>query len=275
MLSKTNDITLNKIQDMNKLMITLGATIFLFSCNYTKVKTLETQIAGKDEQIELLNAQLEHIQSTNSGLLDRMAELSVISQSDSRSIQHSLENINRQNAYIQDLTDMIHEKDSINFALVSNLKKSLIDINDQDIQVEVKGSAVYVSISDNLLFSTASSKVSKEAYEVLGKVARIINDHDQVNVLVEGHTDNVPIANEKYSDNWDLSVLRSTSVVRVLQEEYNVDPQRITAAGRASYLPKMANSTSAGKRKNRRTEIIITPKLDQFFKLLESEDLVG
>ena len=260
---------------MNKLMITLGATIFLFSCNYTKVKTLETQIIGKDEQIALLNEQLEHIQSTNSGLLDRMAEMSVISQSDSRSIQHSLENINRQNAYIQDLTDMIHEKDSINFALVSNLKRSLIDIDDQDIQVEVKGSAVYVSISDNLLFNTASAKVSKEAYEVLGKVARIINDHDQVNVLVEGHTDNVPIANEKYSDNWDLSVLRSTSVVRVLQEEYNVDPQRITAAGRASYLPKMANSTSAGKRKNRRTEIIITPKLDQFFKLLESEDLVG
>lgn len=260
---------------MTKYLIGICSIIVLSSCNNAKIKTLETQVVNKDEQIEQLASQLKHIQETNSGLLDRMADLSVINQTDARSIQSSLENINRQNTYIQDLTDKIHEKDSINFALVNNLKRSLIDINDEDIQVEVRGSAVYVSISDNLLFRTASSKVSQNAYDVLSKVATVINDHDQLNVLIEGHTDDVPISNEKYNDNWDLSVLRATSVARVLQNEYYVDPQRITAAGRASYVPKMNNNTTAGRSKNRRTEIIITPKLDQFFKLLESPELAG
>ena len=134
----------------------------------------------------------------------------------------------------------------------------------EDIQVEVKGSAVYVSISDNLLFSTASSKVSKEAYEVLGKVARIINDHDQVNVLVEGHTDNVPIANEKYSDNWDLSVLRATTIVKILVEEGKVDPKRVLAAGRGEFMPLNNDNTKEGRQQNRRTEIILTPKLIKY-----------
>lgn len=239
------------------------------------MKTLETQVVNKDEQIKQLSDQLEHIQQTNSGLLDRMADLSVINKTDAQSIQSSLVNINRQNAYIQDLTDKIHEKDSINFALVSNLKRSLLNMDDKDIQVEVRGSAVYVSISDNLLFRSASSKVSKNAYQVLAKVASVINDHEQLNVLVEGHTDDVPISNEKYTDNWDLSVLRATSVVRVLQEEYYVNPERITAAGRASYVPKNDNASSTDKSQNRRTEIIITPKLEQFFKLLESPELAG
>lgn len=236
------------------------------SCN----KALKSELAAKTEQVNQLNSQLEHLQNSNSSLLDRMSELSVINQTDAKSIQNSLENINRQNSFIQNLTEKIHQKDSINFVLVSNLKRSLIDIDDEDIQVEVRGSAVYVSISDNLLFRSASSKVSPQAYNALSKVAMVINDHNQLNVLVEGHTDNVPIGNERYKDNWDLSVLRATSVVRVLQEEFKVDPARLTAAGRSSYIPKMANVTSAGRSKNRRTEIIITPKLDQFFKLLEA-----
>lgn len=249
----------------------LIALIFIFafvSCENPKVKTLESQVAQ-------LSDQLDHLQSSNTSLLDRLSDLSVINQTDARSIQSSLENINRQNAYILDLTDKIQEKDSINLALVSNLKRSLININDEDIQVEVKGSAVYVTISDNLLFRTGSAHVSTAAYQVLSKVASVINDHDQLNVLVEGHTDDVPISNSKISDNWDLSVLRATSVVKVLQEEFYVNPERLTAAGRSQYVPKMSNSTTAGKRKNRRTEIIITPKLDQFFKLLESPELPG
>lgn len=245
------------------------------SCNIGKVKSLQIQLDEKNNQVEQLNSQLEHLQQTSASLLDRMSELSVINQTDAKSIQNSLENINRQNSFIQDLTEKIHEKDSINFVLVSNLKRSLIDVDDEDIQIEVKGSAVYVSISDNLLFKTASSKVSPQAYSALSKVATVINDHNQLNVLVEGHTDNVPINNDRYKDNWDLSVQRAASVVRILQEEYGVDPARLTAAGRSSYIPKMANVTSAGRSKNRRTEIIITPKLDQFFKLLESPDLPG
>jgi chemotaxis protein MotB len=251
------------------IILIVGVLMLTTSCN----KALKSELAAKTEQIDQLNSQLEHLQNTSASLLDRMSELSVINQTDAKSIQNSLENINRQNSFIQNLTEKIQQKDSINFVLVSNLKRSLIDIDDEDIQVEVRGSAVYVSISDNLLFQSASSKVSPQAYNALSKVAMVINDHSQLNVLVEGHTDNVPISMERYRDNWDLSVLRATSVVRLLQDKYNVDPARLTAAGRSSYIPKMANVTSAGRAKNRRTEIIITPKLDQFFKLLESPAL--
>ncbi len=245
------------------------------SCQSDKIKGLQKEVNTKDQQINQLNEQITHMQETNSSLLDRMADLSIINQTDARSIQSSLENINRQNAYIQDLTDKIHEKDSINLALVTNLKRSLINMDDEDIQVEVKGSAVYVSIADRLLFSSGSTRISPAAKGILSKVAAVINDHDQLNVLVEGHTDDVPITTEKISDNWDLSVLRATAVVRTLTDEYYVAPERLTAAGRGSHVPKMNNNTSAGRSKNRRTEIIITPKLDQFFKLLESPELVG
>jgi len=132
-----------------------------------------------------------------------------------------------------------------------------------------------VSISDQLLFQSGSSRISRKANVILQKVATVINDHDRVNVLVEGHTDNVPIGNEIYQDNWDLSVQRATSVIRVLQNEYYVDPTRLTAAGRSSYIPVSDNQTTVGRSKNRRTEIILTPKLDQFFDLLKAPDVVG
>ena len=256
------------MKSLQFFLLLLVGLCTLSGCN-TKAKNLENQLALKNEQVQILNEQIQHMQLTNAGLLERMSELSVINQTEAKSIQSSLENINRQNGFIQDRTEKIHEKDFINFVLISNLKRSLVDINDEDIQIEVKGSAVYVSISDNLLFKTASSRVSTDAYGVLSKVAKVINDHNQVKVLIEGHTDNVPISNEKYADNWELSVLRATSVVKILQEQYNVEPARMTAAGRSYYVPKMTNNNSAGRSKNRRTEIIITPKLDQFFKLLE------
>ncbi len=150
-----------------------------------------------------------------------------------------------------------------------NLKRSLSNINDDDVQVEVKGGVVYVSISDKLLFRSGSSKITSEANEVLNTLALVINDHSDLNILVEGHTDDVPISNSCMDDNWDLSVKRATSVVRTLVDDYYVDPQRMTAAGRSQYIPKADNSSSSGRGINRRTEIIITPKLDQFFQLLE------
>ena len=184
-------------------------------------------------------------------------------------MESCLESISQQYSFIQDLTTKIQSKDSLNLALVMNLKRSLADINDEDVQVEVKGGVVYVSISDKLLFRSGSSRITSQAEKVLAKLANVINDHDDLNVLVEGHTDDVPINNSCMEDNWDLSVLRATSIVRVLQEEYYVDPERLTAAGRSSYVPKVDNATDQGRSKNRRTEIIMTPKLDQFFELLE------
>jgi len=251
---------------MFRIMIVITA-IILSSCN-EKAKLLEQQVTQLEEQ-------LAKTQETNTGLLDRMADLSVINKSGAESIQQSLENLNRQNAYIQDLTTEIHEKDSINFALLSNLKRSLVDQNDEDIQVEVRGSAVYVSIADDMLFKSGSAVLSSKAKGILSKVASIINDHETLNILVEGHTDDVPIASTTFSDNWDLSVLRATSVVRVLQSDYYVSPSRLTAAGRSSYVPRSDNETSVGRSKNRRTEIILTPQLDQFFELLEAPELQG
>ncbi|WP_291964693.1 flagellar motor protein MotB [Maribacter sp.] len=180
-----------------------------------------------------------------------------------------MRSLNRQFEYIEELSDEVERKDSINQLLAATLKSSLIDYDDSDIQVEVKGNAVMVSLSDKMMFSTGSARINKAAYEVLGKVALIINEQSDMNVLIEGHTDNVPIKNRVYRDNWDLSVHRATAVVRLLQNNFQVDPQRLTAAGRSEYLPKSNNDSTTGRRNNRRTEITITPRLDDFFKLLE------
>lgn len=252
---------------MKRLLISFILVLVLFSsCNQGKEQAA---------RISFLESEIEHLQGTNSSLLDRLSDLAIISKNDAESIKESLVSINQQQEYISELTDKIHEKDSINFALVTNLKRSLHDINDEDVTVEVKGSAVYVSLSENLLFPTASSKVNKPAYRVLEKLSRIINDHDDVDVLVQGHTDDVPISNKFYKDNWDLSVRRATSVVRVLTDTYGVYPERLTAAGKGEFLPLEDNETRDGRGANRRTEIIITPKLSKFFELLEAPELLS
>ena len=156
-----------------------------------------------------------------------------------------------------------------------NLKRSLSNINDEDILVEVRGGFVHVSISDKLLFKSGSSSISENAEIVLAKIAEIINDHDDLEVMVEGHTDDVPINNNCLEDNWDLSVKRATAVVRILEIDHYVTPSRLTAAGRSSFVPKADNDSSVGRSTNRRTEIVLSPKLDQFFKLLETPALVN
>lgn len=253
---------------MNKVIIFSTILLAVSACTNPKVKLLEDQVVQLEEQ-------LDHIQNSNTSLLDRLADMSVINQSEAKSIQSSLESLNRQNEFIQVLTEKIHEKDSVNFALVNNLKRSLLDIDDEDIQIEVRGSAVYVSIADDLLFESGSDRISRKANVILQKVASVINDHDQVNALIEGHTDDVPINTVKFKDNWDLSALRATAVTRILQYEYGVNPERLTAAGKSSYNPRADNNSVEGRSSNRRTEIILTPKMDQFFELLEAPEVVG
>lgn len=244
--------------------------IFFSSCNKNKIKKLENDLMLKEHEVVQLQQQIDYLQRTNGSLLDRMADLSIVSRAGAESIQQSLESLSQQYDFIQDLTTKIHSKDSLNLALVMNLKRSLLDINDEDVQVEVRGGMVHVSISDKLLFQSGSSKISAAAEEVLGKIALVLNDHKDLQIIVEGHTDNVPIANSCLADNWDLSVKRATSIVRVLENEHYVSPERMTAAGRSEYIPKAGNETSSGRSLNRRTEIVITPKMDQFFKLLEA-----
>jgi chemotaxis protein MotB len=199
-----------------------------------------------------------------------MSSLQVISKASSESIKKSLEAINDQSSYIKDLTKTMQYKDSVNLALAMNLKKSLQDFNDSDVTIEVKKGVVYISLSDNLLFKTASAVINTKAEAVLSKIASILNDQKDLDILIEGHTDNVPMSSECVTDNWDLSAKRATAVVRTLQNKYKVAPERMTAGGRSEFVPKAENSTSAGRAQNRRTEILILPKLDQFFKLNEA-----
>lgn len=253
-----------------------GLILFsLFSCENKKLKDAEQSLALKSQQIEQLETQVNHLQVTNSSLLDRLSDLSVINKAGAESIKESLQSINQQYSFIQDLTKKIQHKDSLNLALVMNIKRSLNDVNDEDVQVEVKGGFVNVSISDKLLFASGSATINPDAASVLEKLALIINDHYEMNVMVEGHTDDVPISNRCMADNWDLSVKRATSVVRMLQEDFFVAPERLTAAGKSEFMPKASNEDEFGKSMNRRTEIIIMPKLDQFFKLLEGPELMN
>ena len=249
--------------------------ILFTSCNKEKIKTLETRLAAKTQEVVLLEQQVESLQNTNTNLLDRMADLSIISKTGASSINESLKSLSQQYGFIQNLTSKMQSKDSLNLALVMNLKRSLMDINDEDVFVEVRGGLVHVSISDKLLFESGSAQINSRAQEVLGKIAAVINDHSDLDVVVEGHTDDVPIATSCVADNWDLSVKRATSVVRHLEENHYVDPTRMTAAGRSEYVPKTDNTTEDGRSINRRTEIVITPKLDQFFKLLEAPKVSG
>lgn len=233
------------------------------------------QLELKEQQITQLEKQIETLNSTNAGLLDRMADLSIISKDGAESIKASLENINEQSAYIKDLNRKVQQKDSLNLALVMNLKRSLADIDDGDINVEVKGGKVHVSISDRLLFTSGSALISEAANSVLGKIAAVVNDHSTLDVVVEGHTDNVPMNSSCIKDNWDLSVKRATAVVRALQQDYLVSATRLTAAGRSQYEPKSDNDTPIGRSLNRRTEIIIQPSLDQFFDLLQDNPMLN
>lgn len=236
-----------------------------------ELRKAQSDLANANSRLSTLEKENEYLKTTNTTLLDRMSDLSVISQSGAENIKKSLEALNEQNKYIKDLTGRMQAKDSMNLALVVNLKRSLSDVNDEDVKVEVKKGVVYISLSDKMLFQSGSYNIQARAETVLGKIAKVVNDHKELDILVEGHTDNVPINTSCIKDNWDLSALRATAVVRSLQKRYGVAPERMTAGGRSEFVPKAANATTDGKGLNRRTEIVILPKLDQFFQLLEQQ----
>jgi chemotaxis protein MotB len=226
--------------------------------------------AQLEAEAQALYKEIAFLKENNSQMINQLRDLSVISSSQAESIKKSLENIGSKDIYIQDLQKAISRKDSMNMALVMNLKSALTDINDTDIEIKVEKSAVFISISDKMLFKTGSYDVNERALTVLGKVAQVLNSRPEIEFLVEGHTDNVPIKNNCIADNWDLSTKRATAVVRLLQNQFKIDPRRMTAGGRGEYLPVAPNTDAAGKSLNRRTRIVILPQLDQFFKLLES-----
>jgi len=229
-----------------------------------KKATMESEISG-------LNKQLDFLKENNNTILNQLKDLSVISSSQAQSIQKSLDNIQSKDLYIQNLQSAIAKKDSLNMALVMNLKGALNDINDQDVEIKVEKGVVFISISDKMLFKSGKYEVNDRAMEVLGKVAQVLNSKPDIEFMVEGHTDNVAIKNNCITDNWDLSVKRATSVTRILQTKFGIDPKRMTAGGRSEFIPVQSNDTPEGKAANRRTRIVILPQLDQFFKLLETQ----
>ncbi|WP_442795796.1 OmpA/MotB family protein [Pelobium manganitolerans] len=222
-------------------------------------------------RIKNLNDQLENVKTSNNQMVNQLKDLSVISGKQAESINKSLENIGAKDSYIRDLQSAIARKDSLNMALVMNLKGAIGNLDDKDINIKVDKGVVYIDISDKLLFKSGSYEVNEGAKTVLGKVAKVLLNQPDIEFMVEGHTDNVPYkSNGILLDNWDLSVKRATSVVRILQNQYNIPPAKMTAAGRGEYVPVSTNSTAEGKAANRRTRIVILPQLDQFFKLLET-----
>lgn len=240
-----------------------------FSNKSNDYDALSAQYDAANKKISDLNKEIDYQKNANTKLLDQLSALSVISKEGAASIKQSLETIDKQRGEISLLNSQIRSKDSLNLVLVMNLKRSLSDVNDTDVNVKVDKGVVLISLSDNMLYKSGSSDISTKAGAVLEKIAKVINDYKTFDVLIEGNTDNVPIATKCLADNWDLSVMRATSIARALQKNYGVDPSRIIAGGRSEYNTKVANDTKENKAINRRTEIIIMPKLDEFFKLLE------
>jgi chemotaxis protein MotB len=195
--------------------------------------------------------------------------MATLSKQEAVNLEKSLEQIREQDLRIRSLHDALTKKDSITLALVVSLKSSLGNLNDTDVVVNVEKSVVFISLSDKMLFKSGSTQLSARAQEVLGKVATVLNDKPDMEVLVEGHTDNVPISRDCFKDNWDLSTSRATAITRVLQNDYKVDPARITAGGRSQYVPLATNDTPEGRSTNRRIRIVILPKLDQFYGMIE------
>lgn len=237
------------------------ATVKLNSC-------LEDS-AGLKARVESLQSQNELLKSNNQDLINNMGNLTTLTQKGAENLEKSLESLREKDLTIRNLRDAVTRRDSINLALVQSLKGALGNLDDQDIEVKVEKGVVYVSISDKLLFSSGSYAVTNKAKEVLGKVATVVKNKPDFEFMVEGHTDNVPINTASIKDNWDLSVLRATAVVRILQNDFGVSPARMTAAGRSEYVPLSTNSTATGRSQNRRTRIVVLPKLDQFYNMIE------
>ncbi|HEY2349582.1 MAG TPA: OmpA family protein [Puia sp.] len=226
---------------------------------------------AKDKRIASLQDQNALLKQNNTQALRQLQDLSVITSTQAESIKKSLDNIGAKDVYIMDLQKEMQRKDSLNMALVINLKGAIGNMADEDINIKVDKGVVFIDISDKLLFKSGSYDITPRAKEVLGKVATVLKNQPDLEFMVEGHTDNIPYKRGPLLDNWDLSVKRATAVVRVLQNEYGLPPYHITAAGRSEYQPVTTNDTNEGRALNRRTRIVILPQLDQFFKLLETK----
>lgn len=241
-------------------------------------KVLDCQVE-KDKlanKVASLESQNKFLADNNAQNIRQIENLTMLSQSASSNIKDIVAQLSEKDKYINGIRGAMTRKDSINLALAVNLKSALSDgIQDEDIIVDVEKTVVYITISDKLLFKSGSSNITARAKGLLAKVAAVIKEKPNMEVMVEGYTDNVPISTARTKDNWDLSTQRATSVIRILQNDFSIDPKRLIAAGRSEYLPLATNDTAEGRSRNRRTRFVILPKLDEFFDILEQKPDAG
>lgn len=271
---------------MKKIVMALSVMALLSSC-VSKKKYTDLEARNKETQDLLntatvkLNTCLEEkaglaatavaLKEQNQGLLSVSKDMTILSTKGAQNIEKALESIKEKDLKISRMQDALTKKDSVTLAVVTSLK-SAVGISDPDIEINVEKGVVFISIADKLLFKSGSYEVTDKAKGVLAKVAKVVNDKPDFECMVEGHTDNVPyIGNGILLDNWDLSVKRSTSIIRVLTNQLGVKPEQLIAAGRSSYVPLVGNDTAENKARNRRTRIVVLPKIDQFYEMIEKE----
>ena len=275
----------------NTLLLTaMTASLLLSSCVAKKElvgcreenRSLTSSLQNTKEDLAAKNARITSLEEQQRGLQQALkaaeAKYAKLQESLNQSLQNANQNnvsieklvdqINESNQYIRHLVEVKSKSDSLNMVLTNNLTRSLSKEELKEVDVQVLKGVVYISLADNMLYKSGSYEINDRAAETLSKIAKIIKDYKDYDVLIEGNTDNVPISRENIRNNWDLSCLRASSVVQALQTKYGVDPKRLTAGGRGEYNPLQPNTTDLGKQRNRRTQIIITPKLDEFMELI-------
>ena len=233
--------------------------------NYQDTKE---QLAASAARVTSLEEQVKELRRNNAKLQASLDKSLTNTSQNNVSIEKLVDQINESNQYIRHLVEVKSKSDSLNMVLTNNLTRSLSKEELKEVDVQVLKGVVYISLADNMLYKSGSYEINSRASETLSKIAKIIKDYKDYDVLVEGNTDDVPISRENIRNNWDLSCLRASSVVQALQNDYGVDPKRLTAGGRGEYNPLQNNTTEVGKQRNRRTQIIITPKLDEFMDLI-------
>ncbi len=233
--------------------------------NYQDTKE---QLAASNTRVASLEEQIAELRKTNATLQASLDKSLSNTSQNNVSIEKLVDQINESNQYIRHLVEVKSKSDSLNMVLTNNLTRSLSKEELKEVDVQVLKGVVYISLADNMLYKSGSYEITDRASETLSKIAKIIKDYRDYDVLIEGNTDDVPIKRENIRNNWDLSCLRASSVVQALQNDYGVDPKRLTAGGRGEYNPLQPNTTELGKQRNRRTQIIITPKLDEFMDLI-------
>jgi len=235
----------------------------------SSLMSTKEQLAAAQTRVTSLEEQLEQQKNSYSQLQRSLDKSLTNTNQNNVNIEKLVDQINESNQYIRHLVDVKSKSDSLNLVLTNNLTRSLSKEELKEVDVQVLKGVVYISLADNMLYKSGSYEINERAEETLSKIAKIIMDYKDYDVLIEGNTDNVPISRENIRNNWDLSCLRASSVVQYLQDRYGVDPKRLTAGGRGEYNPVATNATEVGKQRNRRTQIIITPKLDQFMELID------